>query len=149
MGGEVTAHLPFVYADQETDGKKRGTGGDHHKDKNERTAKILFPRALAQLVMRRHQNGNPVQRQNEKREGVPARNRGGRETNVTAERKKHRRSRGQPDREAMPSVQATGKIDNPHVRCRVTKIRRTWQAAARCQSQLSSSGRVCLISRSS
>lgn len=115
MNGEMPAGLSFVYPDQKSDGKQRGTGGDHGKQKNEEPAQIFLLRSLAYVAVGCHQNHHPGKRENNNGERVPACNQCTCQAKMCARGKEYRRAGSQSQHETMTRVLTTNKINNAHL----------------------------------
>lgn len=128
--------LTLVCADEKSDREKRGTGGDYNKKKNEEAAQIFLLRSLAHFALRRRQNRQPIEREDDDSKRVPTCNCCAREQNMSAQSNECRRTRDQPQGETMVRVQMYGNMSNAHLCSRVTNIPQQWQAAiadaARC-----------------
>src|SRR5215472_7312151 len=116
----MPARLTFVRADQKSDRGKRGACGHHNKKKNKKAAQILLLRSGPYFPLRRHQNCQPIKREDNESERVPTGNCCGRESNMSTRGKEYHCSSNQSQGETMSRVLAVDKIDNAHLCSRVT-----------------------------
>src|SRR6267143_1949201 len=115
MDGEMSARLTLVYADEESDREESGASGNDDKKKDKEAAQILLLRSLAQLVLRRHQNCQPIKCEDNHSKRIPTCNCRTREPNHAARGKEYRPTGGQAQGETMTRVLTADKIDNAHL----------------------------------
>src|SRR5262249_6651856 len=81
---------------------------------------ILLLRSGPYFPLRRHQNCQPIKREDNESERVPTGNCCGRESNMSTRGKEYHCSSNQSQGETMSRVLAVDKIDNAHLCSRVT-----------------------------
>jgi hypothetical protein len=128
MDGKMAASLTLICANQKSNREESSASGDDDKKKDKQAAQILLLRSLAHLALRRHQNCQPIKRDDNGSERIPTCNCCTREPNMSARGKEHRPASGQTQDDTLTRVLTTDKIDNAHLCIRGTNIRQQWQA---------------------
>src|SRR5262249_34201470 len=115
MDGNMAASLTLIYANQKSYREESSASGEDDKKKDKQAAQILLLRSLAHLALRRHQNCQPIKREDNGSERIPTCDCRTREPNMPAQGNEHGPAGGQTEDETVTRVLTTDKIDNAHL----------------------------------